>query len=131
MRNASYAQGFQTTEAVDSKLDNQPFVCGDVVHVRKSIRFHADINGCWPSRNGSFLDTPNLRGETVVIPMGKNGVFGLEFEGQNCKKWTPQQCEEFGRIIAQEVKAFAIHGNLAAKIRNGQLLKKRKRSKQY
>jgi len=111
--------GFQTTEVVDSKLDNQSLVGGDGVEVRKAIRFDAGMYGSWPSRDNSFLDTPNLHDETVVIPMGKNGMFTLRFEGKNCKKWTPSQCEEFGRIIAEEVQAFAIHGNLAAKVRNG------------
>ena len=112
--------GFQTTEAVDIKLDNQPSVGTDDVHVRKAIRFvYAGIHRCWPSRDHSFLNTPNLRDETVVIPMGKCGMFTLGFEGENCKKWTPSQCKEFGSIIAEEVHAFAIHGNLATKVRNG------------
>ena len=111
--------GFQTTEVVDSKLNNQPSVGADGLRVRKFIRFHADTRGCWPSRDNSFLNIPNLRDDTVVIPMGSKGLFSLGFDGENCKKWTPAQCEEFGHIIAEEVEAFAIHANLAAKVMNG------------
>ena len=113
--------GFQTTEPVDSKLDHQPSVRADGVQVRKFIRFEGDLHNRWPSRNHSFLNTPNLRDNTVVFPIVKTGIFSLRFEGQNCKKWTPAQCEEFGSIIAEEVQASPIHGNFAAKVKNGAL----------
>ncbi len=124
---------FQTTEPVDSKLDHQPSARADGVQVRKFIRFEGDLHNRWPSWNCSFLNKPNLRDDTVVFPIMKTGIFSLRFEGQNCKKWTPAQCEEFGNIIAEEVQASPIHGNLAAKVKNGALdkaiVKKKRRAR--
>lgn len=110
---------FQTTVPVDSQLDNQPSMGASGVTVRKFIRFVGEMHDRWPSNNYSFLNTPNLRDDTVVFPIVKTGIFSLQFEGENCRKWTRSQCEEFGSIIAEEVHAFPIHGNLAAKIKNG------------
>ena len=114
--------GFQSTEPVDSKLPNQQTMLDwrDTC-VRRAIRFDGEMTDRWPSRDHSFLDTPGLHDTTVVLPMGRKGLFSLWFEGDNCKKWTPQQCKEFGEIIADELNLFQIHGNLAAKIRNGAL----------
>lgn len=113
--------GFKSTEPVDSKLPNQQPVMEDRDKwVRRAIHFDGEMNDRWPSRCDSFLDTPDLHDNTVVLPMGRNGLFSLRFEGQNSEEWTPHQCKEFGSIIADELNLFQIHGNLAAKVRNGQ-----------
>ena len=111
--------GFRSNEPVDSKLANQPFKYAGDASVR-NIRFNRTELSLahWPSRNGSFLDTPDLCDDTVVMPMGKLGMFSLRFSGENSKAWTPRQCEEFGGIIADNLRCFVIHGNLAAKIKN-------------
>ena len=119
---------FRSNEPVDSKLTNPSFDNAGDASVR-NIRFVGEVSPHWPSRNGSFLDTPGLRDDTVVMPMGKFGTFSLQFSGENSKAWTPWQCEEFGSIIAENLNCSAIHGNLAAKIKNGALngIVKRKR----
>lgn len=70
--------------------------------MRKAIRFNASKPYLtWPSRNHSFFENPNLRENTVVIPVEVK-AFSLEFEGQNCKPWTRAQC----RIIYKTLNAL-------------------------
>ena len=114
--------GFQTNEPVDTKLVDQPCKEKDEPPIRKFIRFDGpSVYSTWPSRNGSFLDNPNLKDTTVVLPF-KGNVFSLRFEGENCKAWTKWQCREYADIIGDELHAFPIHGNLAAKLHNRALM---------
>ena len=84
--------GFETNESVDSKLAIQPCKAVGDPEVRKAIRFKSpNAYLSWPSLDHSFLGSPNLQDDTVVLPITVN-VFSLEFEGQNCEPWTKDQC---------------------------------------
>lgn len=109
--------GFKTNEPVDSKLANQPRKEDGDASVRKSIHFEAGVYPRWPSRNGSFLDNPNLNDDTVVLPEPSDGLLMLRFEGENCNEWTTWQCQEYTDIISDELNAMPIHAKLAAKLK--------------
>jgi len=113
--------GFQTNEIVDSKLPNQPHrKAGDAI-VRKAIRFQSskmyDTADTWPSNNHSFLDNPNLRDSTVVLPVTLD-VLQLKFEGENCNAWTKSQCRGYADIICDTLKISPIHANTASRFAN-------------
>ena len=108
--------GFETNEEVDSA--SEPAKKESDVPVRKAVRFvwRGKHNHYWPSCNHSFLDDPNLKDGSVVVPRSL-ATFKLEFEGQNTDQWTQHRCNELASIVSASLHALPINRRASGKPR--------------